>query len=153
MATGPVQILVLDVGEAEPTGDVLAELERLAEHDIVRLLDLMIVRHHADGQLEAIEVSATPDGGATVAALTGLHGGENGGGPDAGSSEQEQDMWYVADAIPPGKTVAIALLEHRWAIGLRDALRGRGGELLAEAWVHPLDLVAIGLAEPEATAT
>jgi hypothetical protein len=119
----------------------------------VRLVDLMVVRHHADGQMEAMEVSATPHGGAKVALLTGLHAGENGGGPDPASSDQEQDMWYVADAIPPGKTVAIALLEHRWAIGLRDKLQGRGGELLAEAWVNPLDLVAIGLAEPKAAAS
>ena len=149
MATGPVQILVVDVGDAEPTGEVLAELQRLSDHDIVRLLDLMVVRHHQDGQMEALEVSATPDGGAKVAVLTGLHGGEDGGSPPPAESEQAQDMWYVADAIPPGKTVAIALLEHRWAIGLREAMQSRGSELLAEAWVHPLDLVAVGLAEPE----
>jgi hypothetical protein len=150
MATGPVQLLVLDVGGGEPTGEVLAELQRLAEHDIVRLLDLMVVRHHGDGQMEALEVSATADGGAKVAVLTGLHGSDDGGGPPPGASEQEEDIWYVADAIPPGATVAIALLEHRWAIGLRDALQARGGALLAEAWVHPLDLVAVGLAESEA---
>ena len=46
MATGPVQLLVVDVGGAEPTGEVLAELQRLAEHDIVRLLDL---KPHPEG--------------------------------------------------------------------------------------------------------
>ena len=149
MATGPVQILVVDVGGGEPTGEVLAELQALAEQDIVRLLDLMVMRHHEDGQMEAFNVAATPDGGAKVAVLTGLHDGTTGGTPDAAATQEEQDLWYVADAIPPGTTVAIALLEHRWAIGLRDALRARGGQLLAEAWVHPLDLVAVGLAEPE----
>jgi hypothetical protein len=94
-------------------------------------------------------VAATPDGGAKVAVLTGLHDGASGDGPDSVSEGEEQDMWYVADAIPPGKTVAIALLEHRWAIGLRDALQNRGGQLLAEAWIHPLDLVAVGLGDPE----
>jgi hypothetical protein len=149
MATGPVQILVVDVGGGEPTGEVLAELQALAEQDIVRLLDLMVMRHHEDGQMEAFNVAATPDGGAKVAVLTGLHDGATGGSPDPVATEEEQDLWYVADAIPPGTTVAIALLEHRWAIGLRDALEARGGQLLAEAWVHPLDLVAVGLAEPE----
>ena len=149
MATGPVQILVVDVGGGEPTGDVLAELQALAEQDIVRLLDLMVMRHHEDGQMEAFNVAATPDGGATVAVLTGLHDGATGGAPEAAATEEEQDLWYVADAIPPGTTVAIALIEHRWAIGLRDALRALGGQLLAEAWVHPLDLVAVGLADPE----
>ena len=146
---GPVQLLVVDVGD-EPTGAVLAELQVLADLNVVRLLDLMVLRHHEDGQMEALEVSATPEGGAKVATLTGLHDGAHGGGPDPAVDEAHaEDMWYVADAIPPGKTVAIALLEHRWAIGLRDALQSQGGQLLAEAWVHPLDLVAIGLADPE----
>jgi hypothetical protein len=149
MATGPVQLLVLDVCPGEPTGEILAELERLAEHDIVALLDLLLLRRHEDGQFEAFEAQATPDGGAKVAVLTGLHSGDNGDAPPAGASEAEENIWYVADAIPPGKTVAVALLEHRWAIGLRDALQARGGELLAEAWVHPVDLAAVGLAEAE----
>jgi hypothetical protein len=149
MATGPVQLLVLDLGPSEPTGEVLAELERLAEHDIVRLLDLLLLNRHEDGRFEAIEAKATPDGGATVAVLTGLQGEDGGDGADPTGSAHEDDIWYVADVIPPGTTVAVALLEHRWAIGLRDALRARGGELLAEAWVHPLDLVAVGLVEPD----
>jgi hypothetical protein len=151
-ALGPVQILVVDLGEAEPTGAVLAELQRLGEQDIVRLLDLMVVRHHEDGQMEAFNVGATPDGGARVALLTGLHDSQSGGGAEQVADGEEVDLWYVADAIPPGKTVGVALIEHRWAIGLREALRARGGELLAEAWVHELDLVAAGLAEPEPAA-
>jgi hypothetical protein len=149
MATGPVQILVVDLGDAEPTGEILAELQRLADHDIVRLLDLMVVRRHPDGQMEAINVEATPDGGAKVAVLTGLHGEDNGGAPAASDDSGDDDIWYVEDAIPHDTVVAVALLEHRWAIGLSQALRGRGGELLAESWIHPLDLVAAGLAEPE----
>ena len=144
---GPVQILVADMGPGEPTGEVLAQLQALVDQDIVRLVDLMVVRHHEDGQMEAVNVEATPEGGAKVAVLTGLHDGSSGEGPDP-VSDEEEDMWVVADAIPPGKTVAIALLEHRWAIGLRNALQARGGQLLAEAWVHPLDLAAIGLGDP-----
>jgi len=38
----------------------------------------------------------------------------------------------------------VALLEHRWAIPLRDAIEEAGGAVLADEWVHPADLVAIG---------
>ena len=54
------------------------------------------------------------------------------------------DIWYVDDAIPNGSVVAIALIEHRWAVGLRDALGAAGGYHLADAWVHPIDLAAVG---------
>jgi hypothetical protein len=35
-------------------------------------------------------------------------------------------------AIPSGETAIVALFEHTWATGLRDAVRRTGGELLAK---------------------
>ena len=55
-------------------------------------------------------------------------------------------MWYLADAIPEGKSAAIALIEHTWAIGLRDKIQNAGGVTLADEWIHPADLIAIGAA-------
>lgn len=42
--------------------------------------------------------------------------------------------------------------EHRGAIGLRDAIHDAGGLHLADAWVHPADLVAVGLLAAEEAA-
>ena len=53
-------------------------------------------------------------------------------------------MWYLADAIPEDGWAAVALLEHRWAIPLRDAIIAAGGVALADEWIHPSDLVAVG---------
>jgi hypothetical protein len=47
---------------------------------------------------------------------------------------------------PPGSMAAVALVEHRWAIPLRDAVRRAGGVALADAWIHPEDLVLYGVA-------
>jgi hypothetical protein len=41
-------------------------------------------------------------------------------------------------------TAAIAMLEHRWAIPMRDAILRNGGVVLADAWIHPEDLVRYG---------
>ena len=46
----------------------------------------------------------------------------------------------------------IVLIEHRWAIGTRDAIRAAGGSAVADAWIHPADLVAAGLSDPEVVA-
>ena len=44
----------------------------------------------------------------------------------------------------------VALIEHRWAIPVGDAVRQAGGETLADAWVHPEDLAAFAaVAAPE----
>jgi hypothetical protein len=35
----------------------------------------------------------------------------------------------------------VALIEHRWAIPLRDAVQETGGRALADAWIRPDDPV------------
>ena len=63
---------------------------------------------------------------------------------ERGSVIDPDDVWYMADAIPTGTSAGIALLEHRWAIPLRDAIERAGGKTLVDSWVHPQDLVAAG---------
>lgn len=151
MTLGPMQLVVFGFDGGEPRGELLAELQRLAEHDIVRLVDVLAVRKAHDGTVQVLELSAVSDGddelGRVLAALTGLQAEADAGQPSHAEqvAAAEEDVWYVADAIPPGSAAAIALLEHRWAIPLRDRLHGLGGRMLAESWVHPLDLEAIGL--------
>jgi hypothetical protein len=52
----------------------------------------------------------------------------------------------VAD-IPPNSAAALILLEHHWAVSLRDAVARAGGFRIADAFISPLDLVSIGLIE------
>ena len=77
--------------------------------------------------------------------------GANGALPGSnGHLLNEVQVWYAAYAIPRGAVAGIALIEHRWAIPLRCANVESGGRLLADAWIHPVDLVEVGLltAEP-----
>jgi hypothetical protein len=39
----------------------------------------------------------------------------------------------------------VLLIEHLWAIPLRDAIVDAGGIALSDEWIHPADLVAAGL--------
>lgn len=164
MAFGPVQILVIGFDHPEFKGEIRAELERLRDDDVVRLIDLLVVRKDDDGNIEKVQVSdlsqeELEDFGAVVGALIGVGaGGEEGAtagavlgaaGMEDGHVFDAEDTWYVDDAIPPGTAAAIALLDHRWAIGLRDAIRSAGGFHLADAWIHPADLVAIGAIKAE----
>jgi len=160
MAIGPVQILVVGFVEPEFTGKIKEELDRLRDSDVVRLIDMVVVRKHEDGTVERMEHSnltgdEAQEFGATVGALIGLGAdGEEGAEAGAvlgaaavkdGTDVLDSESWFVDDAIPPGTAAAIALLEHRWAIPLRSAISEAGGFHLADAWIHPADLVAIGL--------
>ena len=156
---GPVQILVVGFEHGKFEGKILEELRRLREADIVRLVDLVFVHHDEEGNLAKVEVSdlsqeEAMEMGALAGALVGFGAeGEEGveAGAEAGAAAAQDgslldgdNAWYVADHIPPGSSAGIALLEHRWAIPLRDAIEEAGGHTLVDAWVHPEDLVAIG---------
>ena len=52
MAIGPVQLLVLGFNHPDFHGEIIAELERLREHDMVRVIDSLVVYKSADGALE-----------------------------------------------------------------------------------------------------
>ena len=65
----------------------------------------------------------------------------------------DDEVWYLQDAIPEGHSAAVALIEHRWAIPLRDKIAKAGGLTLSDAWIHVADLVAVGaLAKAKAEA-
>ncbi len=161
MEFGPVQILVVGFEHGKFEGKALAELRRLREQDIVRLVDLLFVQKDEQGEIAEIEISDLPreemaELGAVAGALLGFGAaGEEGAEAGAlagaargeeGSLIDEEKVWYLADAIPPGTAAAIALLEHRWAIPLRDAIAEAGGQTLVDAWLHPQDLIAAGAA-------
>jgi uncharacterized membrane protein len=159
MAMGPVQILMVGYGaDAELKGEALDQLRLLREQDIVRVIDLLMVHKKQDGTIQKLEVADNDELaelGAFAGALIGFGAaGEEGAevgavaGAEAaadGTLYDDAEVWYLADAIPAGMTAAIVVLEHRWAIPLRDAIVRSGGVALADEWLHPVDMLEIGL--------
>ncbi len=157
MALGPVQLLAIGFDEPNFSGAILDEVKRLREHDIVRLIDVLLVAKDDQGQITQVEVADKPEleqYGALAGALLGLGAaGEQGAlaGAEAGAETMAagqlydpDEVWVLAEQIPPGTVAAIALLEHRWAIPLREAILGAGGMVLVDEWLHPEDLVRYG---------
>jgi uncharacterized membrane protein len=167
MAIGPVQMLVVGFEGPEFKGEILEELTRLKNEDIIRLIDLVVVKKDDEGNIETLHTSDLSDDeamefGAIAGALIGL-GAEGEEGAEAGAlagAEAMEDgqvfdddqVWYAADEIPNGTAAGIALIEHRWAISLRDAIVRAGGVPLVDEWIHPTDLIAVGVAAEEVAA-
>jgi len=153
-------MLVLAFDTPSFRGEIVEELTRLREHDVIRLIDALAVQKDADGSLVALRWSdlsiEEADGlGATIGALLGLgFAGEEGmqagaiAGAEAGSDGHlidDNELWDVADSIQPGNAAALVLIEHVWAIPLRDAIARAGGIPVDDSWIHPLDLIEAGL--------
>ena len=165
MAIGPVQLLVLGFDEPNFKGEILAELDRLKENDIVRVIDGLAVYKDAEGEVTVIKRTDLSDEeaaefGATVGALIGLgvagaEGAEAGAELGAERTAEgvdvfpEEDVLDVVEEIPNDSAAAIILLEHRWAIPLREAVMRANGMPIADTFIHPLDLVAVGLIAAE----
>jgi hypothetical protein len=48
-----------------------------------------------------------------------------------------QEIARAVDVIPAGETALVAMFEHTWSTGLRDAIRRTGGQLLTKELLEP----------------
>jgi len=166
MAIGPVQLLVLGFSQPEFHGEIIAELERLRESDTVRVIDAMAVHKDADGEIEIAHLSNLSKDeaielGSKIGALIGLgiegeEGAEAGAlvGAEAAADDgihafNDDEAWDVLEDIPNDSAAALILLEHHWAVPLRDAIGRAGGFRISDGFISPLDLVEIGLVSAE----
>src|SRR5882672_7319519 len=159
MAIGPVQLVVLGFVEPNFHGEVIAELERL------RVIDALALYKDADGELEVEHLSNLTEEeaielGSKVGALIGLGiEGEEGAlelaeaGAEAAAGGihafSDEDAWDILEEIPNDSAAALILLEHQWAVPLRDAIARAGGFRISDGFISPLDLVEIGLVSRE----
>ena len=64
----------------------------------------------------------------------------------------DDDAWDVLEEIPNDPAAALVLIEHHWAVPLRDAVMRAGGFRIGDGFISPLDLVEIGLVTAEEAA-
>jgi len=165
MAIGPVQLIVLGFNHPNFHGEIVEELERLRESDTIRVIDALAVHKDADGEIEVAHLSNLSKDeaielGSKVGALIGLgiegeEGLEKGAAAGAEAAADgvdvfsDEEAWDVLADIPDDSAAALILIEHHWAVPLRDAIARAGGFRLSDGFISPLDLVEIGLIEAE----
>jgi uncharacterized membrane protein len=165
MAIGPVQLLVIGFKSPEFRGEALDELARLRESNAVRVIDALTLYKDPEGVMNIVRMSNLTEDesvefGAKVGALIGLGAaGEEGfvAGAQLGAEAGEDGIQIFSDNtaadiledIPNDSAVALVLLEHHWAVPLRDAIWRAGGFNLASDFIRPRDLIALGLVTAE----
>jgi uncharacterized membrane protein len=165
MAIGPVQLIVLGFEAPEFHGEIIAALERLRESDTVRVIDALAVHKDAEGEIEVAHLSNLSKDeaielGSKVGALIGLgiegeEGFEKGAMAGAQAAADgihafsDEEAWDILEDIPNDSAAALLLIEHHWAVGLRDAIASAGGFRISDGFISPLDLVAVGLVTAE----
>src|SRR3954453_12584478 len=161
MAIGPVQLVALGFSSPTFKGEILAECERLRDTDTIRVIDALIVYKDADGRLEVehlgnLSKEETIELDSKIGALVGLgFAGAEGAvvGAEVGKEFAESgahllddvESWDVIGDIPNVSAAALLLIEHHWAVGLRDAIGRAGGFRIGDTFISPFDLLEVGL--------
>jgi uncharacterized membrane protein len=161
MEMGPLQLVVIGFEHPTPDGSVLAALQDLSDEGLVRLVDLLAVYKSDTGELAALEATdldleEAMVYSAWVGGLIGL-GAAGEAGLEAGAFTaallaeneyeyglDEEAIRTVAEDIPAGGAAIMAVLEHRWAIPLRNAVRAQGGIAIVQDFLNPETLISLG---------
>lgn len=114
----PVTYLVIEFPGSKLKGEIVPALADLVEQGIIRILDLLVVKKHADGTIEAVEVSTLDDEEAT--ALIHLV-------PPTIGLFNERDIALLSEVLDYGSTAGFLLFEHLWAKSFTDAIANAEG--------------------------
>ncbi len=161
MTIGPLQLMVVGFVDPALDGSVLGALADASATGAIKVVDVLGVYKGEDGTVVAAQATDLSEDeamayGAWVGALIGLGaGGAEGAeaGAVAGAIHAMDEYEYgidadglatIADDIPAGGAGMLLVIEHTWAIPLRDALAETGGIMIAQDFLSPETLIAIG---------
>jgi hypothetical protein len=139
---GPVDYLVVEfpAGAANFNGEMAAEIGRLVDSGIIRVLDLLVIQKDADGNLEGFEID-------DLEGLDDLRVAET----QLAELLAADDVAHLAASMDPGTTAGVIVWENRWAAPFASAARRAGGQLIATGRI-PIQAIAAALEadqEPE----
>jgi hypothetical protein len=132
---GPVDYLVVEfpAEKANFSGEIAAELKSLVDRELVRVLDLLLLRKDADGSVEAVELNEAQE--SEVGELLALEA-------DLALLLAEEDVESIGAALEPGSYAAVLVYENRWAAPFGAAVRRAGGQLVANGRIPTQALLA-----------
>jgi hypothetical protein len=121
MALGPIEVLVISFPGNQFSGEIIPELERLVDNDTISIIDGLLVRKDADGEVTFVEFEEL-GGNADAQRLASVM-------DQLESLISDEDVQELAAALDPDSSEAILVFEHTWAKPLRDAIVASGGVL------------------------
>jgi hypothetical protein len=114
-------------------GQIAPALLDLVERDLIRVLDLLVLKKDADGSLEAFELSDLDQG-----EIGDLRTYES----ELAMLLSEEDVTSLAAAIEPGSSAGVLVWENTWAAPFASAVRRSGGQLVASGRIPIQALLA-----------
>jgi uncharacterized membrane protein len=164
---GPIQFSIIAFDRDDLASELINKVNEIRISGVIRLIDFLFITKTQRGTLEEYQTTdLTPEErlewGAVVGGLIGL-GAKGEEGLEEGAVLGElmvsqndfgllaEDMKQVLeDELKPGMAAMVVLFEHAWAVPLKQTIIDKGGVLLAQGLVSPVDLIRVGAALSEA---
>ena len=137
---GPVDYLVLEFPGSRFNGGIAPAIADLVGRNLVRVLDLLVVKKDLDGSVMAFELSDLHD--AEVGELRGYE-------EELALLLNEEDVAAIAATILPGNSAGVVVWENTWAAPFATAVRESGGQLVASGRIPVETLLAVIEADTE----
>ncbi|HYO43845.1 MAG TPA: DUF6325 family protein [Candidatus Limnocylindrales bacterium] len=139
---GPVDYVVVEfpAGQQNFTGEAAAELLRLHDAGIIRVMDLILIGKGPDGTVMAQELGDLGD----LGELGRLEA-------ELAETLAEADVLTFGEVMEPGSMGAVLVFENLWAAAFGSAVRHAGGQLVANGRI-PVQAIIAAIEADEALA-
>jgi hypothetical protein len=142
MTLGPLEYTVIGFEGNRFNGEIAKEIGAVVDAGIIALVDVVFITKDIDGNAAVVEIDAKDD--PRFAGFAGMLDGLMG-------LLTPDDVERLADELPTNTSALVLLFEHRWAVGLKEAMQAAGGFLISRTTVPP-ELLELVNAELEAEA-
>lgn len=122
MTVGPLELVVIQFEGDSFHGEIARELGKVLDQGIIRLIDLVFVRKDSGSDVSVLEVDDLRDD--EMSPYAGIIGNLMG-------LLTPEDLSKVIAALPERCAALVALFEHSWAAGLKQAIQRANGTLVA----------------------
>ncbi len=118
MTYGPVDFVALEFKGNQFKGEILPAIMDLVSRDIVRVIDMIVVRKDADGTVTHQEIQETDQN--VLAVFNPLKAEING-------MIQVEDIEMIGEKLENNCTAALLLFENLWAVNFVKAVENANG--------------------------
>ena len=118
MTYGPIDFVALEFKGNQFKGEILPALLDLVNREVIRVIDMIVVKKDADGTVTTQEMQEHDD--AVLAVFNPLKAEING-------MIQVEDIEMIGENLEPNSTAAVILFENLWAIKFVEAVENANG--------------------------
>jgi hypothetical protein len=131
---GPIDFIIVGFQGPKFDGSILKALMGALDKGVIGLVALSIIHKDAKGNVSEMSVADTGDGFATE--MIESH-------PPQLTKADQEDIEEAGGLLENDSAAALLIVEHLWAIPLKEAITKAKGVLLADGRIHPEALAGL----------